>query len=141
MVSVVSVAVNQLALFVLFTAFHWTARSANILACFLAGIPSYYLNRSWAWGKSGRSHLWKELVPFWALAFLGLAFSTWAAGFAETTAKELTDSRLLQGISVNFAAFLAFGVLWVGKFVIFHKFMFGKSHGERQVSLADEAVG
>ncbi|HEX2117654.1 MAG TPA: hypothetical protein VHF91_00595, partial [Acidimicrobiales bacterium] len=41
----------------------------------------YYLNRKWAWGKKGKSHLMKEIVPFWSLALLGLIFSTWAAKF------------------------------------------------------------
>ena len=142
LVSVISVAVNQLALFVLFTVYEWTATSANILACVIAGLPSYYLNRAWAWGKTGRSHLTKEVLPFWALAFLGLVFSTWAAHFAETKSQEMTDVRLYQGLAVNFATIVAYGVLWVAKFVIFNKWMFGKAqHDGQEVALPAEPVG
>ncbi|HEX2064849.1 MAG TPA: GtrA family protein [Acidimicrobiales bacterium] len=142
MVSVISVAVNQLALFLLFTVFKWTATSANILACVIAGLPSYYLNRAWAWGKTGRSHLMKEVLPFWALAFLGLVFSTWAAHFAETKSAEITDVRLYQGLAVNFATIVAYGVLWIGKFVIFNKWMFGRAHHDgQQVSLPARPAG
>lgn len=142
MVSVISVAVNQLSLFVLFTLFEWTAKSANILACVIAGLPSYYLNRTWAWGKTGRSHLMKEVLPFWTLAFLGLVFSTWAAHFAETKAQEMTDVRLYQGLAVNFATVVAYGVLWIAKFVIFNRFMFGRAHHDgQQVSLPAESAG
>lgn len=138
LVSVISVAVNQVGLFVLFTILGWTARSANILACVIAGVPSYYLNRHWAWKKRGRSHLLKEIVPFWAIALAGLAFSTWAADFAETQAEGL--SRLAQGLIVNMAALAAFGVLWVGKFVFFNKVLFATPDEDVRAALADEVV-
>ena len=139
LVSVVSVAVSQTSLFLFFAVGHWTARSANIAACCIGGIPSYYLNRRWAWGKTGRSHFWKEIVPFWALAFLGLAFSTLAVGLAETWAHDAADSRLLQGMIVNAASFAAFGVLWVAKFFLFNKVIFVQDEDLREM-LADEVV-
>ena len=87
LVSLVSVAVSQSALVVAFGLLHWTARPANVAACAVATVPSYYLNRGWTWGRRGRSRVWKEVVPFWALAFLGLAFSTWAADLGQTLAR------------------------------------------------------
>ena len=138
LVSVVSVLVNQVALFVLFTFAHWTARSANITASVIAGVPSYYLNRNWAWEKKGRSHLVKEILPFWIIALAGLAFSTWAADFAETQTEHL--GRVAQGLVVNAAAFTAFGVLWVGKFIFFNKVLFVTRDEDVRAALADEVV-
>ncbi len=140
LVSVVSVVVNQVSLFVLFAVLHWTARSANIMASVIAGIPSYYLNRHWAWQKKGRSHLVKEILPFWVIALVGLAFSTWAADFAESRAVELSSSRLVQGLIVNAAAFTAFGILWVGKFIFFNKVLFVTREDDVRPALADEVV-
>lgn len=124
LVSVVAVAVSQVVLFITFGLVHMSARTSNIIAVCVSAVPSYYLNRTWAWGKSGRSHLWKEVLPFWALAFIGLAFSTWAADYAESHAKNLTDTRMLQTAIVMAAALGAFGILWVVKFVIFNKILF-----------------
>ena len=124
LVSVVSVIVSQVVLIFAFGALHWTARSANVLACTVATVPSYELNRKWAWGKHGKSHLWKEVVPFWALAFLGLAFSTWSADFAESYVKDNNYSHGAQTVVVAAAALAAFGVLWVGKFIIFNQILF-----------------
>lgn len=138
-VSVVTVLVSQIALFLLYAGFHWTAKSANVLACVIGGVPSYYLNRTWTWGKKGKSHLWKEVVPFWALAFIGLAFSTWTADFTESWAHQHTDSRLAQACIINVAVIAAFGVLWVVKFVIFNKVMFVQDEDLR-AALADEIV-
>src|SRR4051812_14952529 len=67
MVSVISVIVSQIVLLFCFGALHWSARWANVTAVAVATVPSYELNRKWAWGKRGKSHLWKEVAPFWAL--------------------------------------------------------------------------
>lgn len=139
LVSVVSVAVSQTSLFLFFAVGHWTAKSANIAACSIGGIPSYYLNRRWAWGKKGRSHFWKEIVPFWTLAFVGLAFSTLAVDVTESWAHDVADSRLVQGLMVNAASFGAFGVLWVAKFFLFNKVIFVQDDDLREL-LADEVV-
>lgn len=124
LVSVVSVLVSQVVLFVAQS--FYSARTSNIIAVCVSAVPSYYLNRAWAWGKTGRSHLMKEIVPFWSLALLGLIFSTWAADFAETNAHHVTSSVLGARLVVNFAALAAFGVLWVGKFFIFNRVLFAK---------------
>lgn len=122
LVSVVSVIVSQVVLFLAQSL--WSARTSNIVAVCVSAVPSYYLNRAWAWGKTGKSHLMKEIVPFWSLALLGLVFSTWAADFAESNAHHFTTSDLGAKLIVNAAALGAFGVLWVGKFFIFNRLLF-----------------
>lgn len=139
LVSVISVAVSQTALFLLYGAAHWTARSANIGAFFIGGIPSYYLNRRWTWGKTGRSHMLREVVPFWGLALVGLALSTWAVAAVESWAQQLADQRLLQALVLNGASFTAFGLLWIAKFFIFNKVIFVQDEDLR-AALADEVV-
>lgn len=138
-VSAITVAIGQVALFTLYVGMHWTARASNLLACVISGIPSYYLHRRWTWGKKGPSHLLKEVLPFWGLAFLGLAFSTWTADFAESQAHDLTSSRLVQAMIINAAVIGAFGVLWIAKFFIFNKVMFVKDEDLR-AALADDVV-
>jgi putative flippase GtrA len=122
LVSVISVIVSQIVLFVAQS--FYTARTSNIIAVCISAVPSYYLNRAWAWGKTGKSHLVKEIIPFWSLALLGLIFSTWAADYAESNAHHLTSSELGARLVVNLAALAAFGILWVGKFVIFNRVLF-----------------
>ena len=126
LVSLVSVGVSQSVLLVAFGVLHWTAQLANMVACTVATVPSYYLNRSWTWGRRGRSHLWKEVVPFWALAFLGLALSTWAADLGSTLASHAAASHVATTVIVMTAALLAFGVLWIGKFAVFSSLLFGE---------------
>ena len=124
MVSIISVVISQAVLAFVFGILHWTARSANVLATAVGTVPSYELNRKWAWGKRGKSHLWKEVVPFWSLSFLGLAFSTWTADFAETWAQHQGYGHGVQTLIVNAAALAGWGFLWIGKFIFFNKVLF-----------------
>ena len=124
LVSVISVTVYEIGLFILYGLVHWGARTSNVVACSVATVPSYYLNRTWAWGKSGKSHFWKEVVPFWVLAFIGLAFSTWCADFAGSWADDHVRSHPVKTLVVMGAALGSFGVLWLGKFVFFNKVLF-----------------
>jgi putative flippase GtrA len=103
---------------------HWSAFSANVFACAVGTVPSYELNRKWAWGKQGRGHLLKEVAPFWSLAFIGLAFSTWWAVQAESLAHRHHLTRGVQTVLVEAAVLTAYGILWVGKFIIFNKVLF-----------------
>ena len=139
-VSVISVAVYQVALGVFYGLLRWHAGVANVLANVVGGIPSYYLNRNWAWGKSGRSHFWREIVPFWALAFVGMAFSTWAAVLGDHFADRHVTSHLVKTVIVLGSAFGSFFVLWVVKFVLFNKFIFKNPQDEPRAAFADEIV-
>ena len=126
-VSVISVIVNVVLLGVTYGILQWDAGPANIFAVGVSAIPSYYLNRAWAWGKRGRSHLLKEVIPFWALAFLGLVISTIAVHEVGNNIKQYHQAvRTLIVLSTNVGAF---GVLWIGKFIIFNELMF-KHHPE-----------
>lgn len=121
-VSVVSTIVSQVTLFMTFGV--WRVLSevpANILANALATVPSYYLNRKWVWGKGGRSHLWREVVPFWVLSFIGLAFSSLAVWLAGDFARHHSLGHATTTLLVNGANLFSFAILWFVKFVIYNK--------------------
>ena len=126
-VSVISTVFSQAA-FILVYGFHaFGARGSAIFATCMGTIPSYYLNRNWAWGKSGRSHLVKEVLPFWGLALVGLVFSTWAVDFTHSHIRGIHSN--VEHTAILAAAYLgAFGTLWVLKFLIFNRFLFIDHH-------------
>jgi putative flippase GtrA len=103
-----------------------SAMVANVIATVITTIPSYYLNRTWAWGKSGKSHLWREVVPFWVIAALSLVVSTVAVGAAAHEAHHLSASHHVQTLLVELANLVTYGVMWIGKFVLFNRILFKK---------------
>jgi putative flippase GtrA len=124
LVSVISVIISVIVLGITKGLLGWSAFWANVFSVAVACVPSYELNRRWAWGKNGKSHMWKEVVPFWVLAFIGLAFSTWWAVAAEAIAHHRHFSHTKQTLLVEAAVLLAYGILWIGKFIIFNKILF-----------------
>lgn len=90
---------------------------ANIVAVTLSTIPNYILNRYWVWNKLGANSVTREIAPFWAMAFLGLALSTALVAIAS----RYTDITLVF-LALNFCAF---GILWVFKFFVLEKYLFG----------------
>jgi putative flippase GtrA len=123
MVSVVSTVVTFAVLGILFYALGlWSEVPDNVLANVAGIFPSYYLNRSWAWGKTGPSHLWREVLPFWAMSFAGIFLAIGAGtlahhvGFSVLHLHRLGRTVILYGANV-----FAFGVLWIGKFLIINK--------------------
>jgi putative flippase GtrA len=142
MVSVISTVVSLSVIALVFGVFHlWASEVwSTVFGNAVATIPSYWLNRRWAWGKTGRSHMMKEIVPFWSMAALGIAFSIIGAGVAhhigvshDLTHTELTAVVLLANV-------ISFGIFWVAKLVVFNK-MFKVELAEFDEHLAaEEAV-
>lgn len=124
MASVVAVMVSLVLLVIFDGLIGWSAVVSSTLATCIAAVPSYEMNRKWAWGKTGRSHMLKEVVPFWVLALFGWAFSTYCVHLMEGYAKHHHFSHSLTTFTVALAYLGAFAVLWVGKFIIFNKVLF-----------------
>lgn len=130
MASVVAVIVSNLLLLLFVGVIDMGEVLASTLATTISAVPSYEMNRKWAWGKSGKSHLMKEVVPFWGLALLGWAASTGAVYLAGQYARHHHFSHAHKTELVLAVYFGAFAVLWVGKFLIFNSVMFVQHHHE-----------
>lgn len=117
-VSVVSLVVTQGALYFCKGVLGWAGIPSNIVAVGIAALPAYLLNRAWVWQLSDRHSLRAEIVPFWTYNLVGLLFSTVLVGIA--------DARWGSTFSVLAANLLAFGVLWIGKFVFLEKVLFAR---------------
>jgi putative flippase GtrA len=122
-VSGVSTGLSLIGLFVLYRVVGLTPRKANVIATCIATVPSYYLNRSWAWGRNGKSHFMKEVAPFWTIALVSLLISTLTVGFAASKAKGV-HSVDLRGLILVVTNFVTYGVLWIGKFMLFNRLLF-----------------
>ena len=130
MASVVAVIVSTVCIAFFVGVVRLGAIAASTLSTVIAAVPSYEMNRKWAWGKSGRSHLWREVVPFWGLALLGWGFSTFSVKLMENYAKTHHLTHVAKTFWVTFVYVGAFGVLWVGKFILFNSVMFVHHHHE-----------
>jgi putative flippase GtrA len=129
-VSVISTVVSFTVLFLVFGVGRlWTEVPSTVFANVVAAVPSYWLNRNWAWGKSGRSHLVTEVIPFWAMAALGITFSIVGASVAShlSHGRSHTEATVL----VLVANLVSFGILWVAKLALFNRLFRLKIEGKQ----------
>jgi putative flippase GtrA len=122
MVSVISAVTGLLLLTIIFGVLKlWGEVVSTLVANILAGIPSYYLNRQWVWKKSGRSHIWKELLPFWVMSITGIGFALYMASLAHNFAVAHHLQHGARTVLVLAANVAAFGILWILKFLILNR--------------------
>jgi putative flippase GtrA len=122
-ISVVATVISLSGLFLFYRIVGLSPGWSNICATVIATIPYYYLNRMWVFKKRGRSHLTKEIIPFWAIAFGSLVLSTLAVRFAGYEARSIASKTTRAGILVM-ANFATYGILWLMKFFVFNKLLF-----------------
>ncbi|MEI6701014.1 MAG: GtrA family protein [Actinomycetota bacterium] len=94
---------------------------ATVIGNAVASVPSYYLNRKWAWGKSGRSHIRKEIIPFWSMSALGTAFSIIGAYFVREYTHAHHTGHLMTTVLLQVANIASFAIFWVLKLIVFNK--------------------
>lgn len=126
-VSVVTTTISVVIIVVATTVFALAAVVANIVATSVATVPSYHLNRRWTWARRDRSNLWREVLPFWLLAFCGLALSTVTVAIAAswTAGAHLTPELRTGAVLVGH--FGGFGLLWILQFVLLDRVLFASS--------------
>jgi putative flippase GtrA len=122
MVSVISSCVSLFVIFIVYGVLRlWSEVPSTIFGNVVATFPSYWLNRKWAWGKHGRSHFFKEMVPFWTLAAIGIAFAIVGAALARHIGIALKLDHGEQTLLVLVANVMSFGIFWVAKLLLFNR--------------------
>lgn len=127
MVSAVAVAFSQTVLLICLLVLDMAPVSANLVAVALGSVPSYLLNRKWVWGKRGSHAFFREVLPFWVMAFLGLGFSTLLVHLAA----QWSEAALVA----SGANLTAFGSLWIVKYLVLDSLLF-KHRGAEEPVLA-----
>ena len=123
--SIIAVGITQVLLLIFYRGLGYSATSANLTATMITSIPAFALNKYWVWGKRGRAHMRREVIPFWAFTIAGWALSTGAVALVQHVGE---PESLVRTLSVMFANIAGFGVLWVLKYLFLDKIMFGGDH-------------
>ena len=139
LVSVATTGVSFLAISVLygfkiFPSVIWATLVGNLIA----SIPAYQLNRRWTWGKRGRSHFAKEIVPFWSLTLLGIGVSQVGALWARHVVHTHDWSHLTNTALVAFTNVFSFAIFWVLKILVFNRIFGVNVLQEMDEHLSDE---
>jgi putative flippase GtrA len=138
MVSAVAIIISQVTILVCAWVFGLSGIAANTIGAVVATPASYELNRKWAWRKGGKSHLWREVVPFWGLTIIGWLASTGTVEIADSLCQSHGVTGLARAVAIMGASLFAYGVVWIGKFFLFNRLIFATPNG---VATTDGARG
>ena len=130
---------SQVAFFLLYGAFSVNSKTSSIASTLLGAIPSYILNRYWAFGKKAKNSFMGEILPYFIMAVIGLVFSTWSSDFADSHKTIVGSSHFAQVIFVDGAYFGSFAVLWVAKYIFMKRILFSIADSPAPVVGGDSA--
>jgi putative flippase GtrA len=120
--SVVTTIISFAVLSVSYGVLHlWGAVADTVLANVVATVPGYWLNRTWTWGRTGRSDPWREVVPYWVLSLLGIGISMATAELAGSLARSHHLHALAATALVDGANLVAWSGVFVGKYLLFDR--------------------
>ncbi len=137
MVSVIGMTVSQICIIILTRGFGVPDVLTNFIAVAISSIPAYLLNRAWVWGKHGKNHLTKEVIPFWAFSFAGLVFSSLLVAWIGPDLKPGESASAMDTFRVMVGNVGGFGILWVAKFFVLDKLLFGTQQHLPDFELSD----
>ena len=121
--SVFATVVSQVA-FALCYWFGTPALVANLVAWLTGAIPNYLLNRRWTWPRGGRDRV-RDLLPYAAVVIGTAVIAIFVTTAVDHRVDGWTDSQALQTVLVGASYLATYGVMFVLKFVMFDRYVFG----------------
>lgn len=118
-VSAVSLVTGHILLYGLHSLLGMAPVSSNLVSTVANTALVFAANRRWVWVVDGQVSMRREIVPFAALAGLGLALSTLLVW--------MTAATIGEGLWVNAANLTAFGIVWIGRFVAIDRWVYGSA--------------
>ena len=125
--SLICVAITQVLIIVFYKGVRLNEVESNLAATMLTSIPAFALNKYWVWGKKGRAHMRREVIPFWIFTVAGWALSTFFVVLVVNATKTPANPDGNK-LAVQAANIMGFGCLWVLKYLFLDKIMFGAKH-------------
>lgn len=100
------------------------SKGASLTASATGAIANYFLNRRWAWGKRGRAHVRRELVPYATTVIITAVAAAVITSTVNSIVRNYTDHRGIRTV-LNTIAFLGtYGISFAVKYGIFNR-LFG----------------
>lgn len=126
--SVISTIISETVLLSLFANHVLGAISSALLATVAGTLPSYFLSRYWIWPEADRKRPARQVTAYWVISFVALAVSSGATGIAARLAPHHGATR---DIVVGTVYLGTYGLLWLGRFIVYQRFVF-LAHSDRR---------
>lgn len=94
---------------------------ASIVSWFAGALPNYWMNRRWAWQRSGRPNFKHEVLPYGAIVLVTLVLATVLTGAAHAlfTHFGVSASARVALVAITFLG--VYGVMFILRYVLFDR--------------------
>jgi putative flippase GtrA len=116
--SVVATVCTELTFVLLYGPLHIGTTSASLWAWLAGAVPNYWLNRRWAWQRTGRPRFRTELLPYLTIVLLTLLLATGSTHLLDTWLQHLGTQASLRVALVAIAYLGVYVVMFVLRFVL-----------------------
>lgn len=108
---------------------------ASMLTAGIVTIPSFFVLKYFVWRDSSRENLRAEILVFWVAMMLAFTLATLLSYLVDHATTGC--SNLVRGAAVLCAQLFAFGLVWVGRYVMLDRWLF-KLAGNTAEEVDDE---
>lgn len=119
--SAVATVCSEVTFLTLYGALDTSTTLASILGWLAGAVPSYWLNRTWTWGRRGRPRLRTELVPYVVVVLATVALAVAATSAADAVLSGTTASSTVRSILVGAVFLLVYVLVFVLRFLLFDR--------------------
>lgn len=102
------------------------ATTGAVLAWAAGAGPNYALNRRWAWKRTGTDGLVRENAVYWVITIITALGAIAATKGADLWLRVHVNSRAELSFLLGAAYLVAYGIVFVVKFVLFDKLVFAR---------------
>jgi putative flippase GtrA len=109
---------------------------SSILAWLAGAVPNFWLNRNWAWQRTGRPSLRREVLPYVAIILTTLLLATLATHAADVWLHHQGVSHAVRTVLVAGVYLGVYVVVFALRFVLLER-LFGRLHRHEHQEAAD----
>ncbi len=109
---------------------------ASLVGAAIATVPNFFANKYFVWRVTSRERLRNQLLMFWVIVMLAVSLATLFTYLVDHATQG--QPTPIRGTAVLVVQVLAFGIVWVGRFLILDRW-FSKLGDPR--ALAQDVTG
>lgn len=134
--------ITSIVVFALLYVLHVGTTADSILAFVAGAVPNWVLNRRWAWEKTGRVEVAREVIGYVIVSVIALVASSYGTGAMQSWVKaNVAEGHGLRVILVTGAYVFVQAVLFVAKYLVYEHWVFaGRSRFRAAIRSRGQAI-
>jgi hypothetical protein len=96
--------------------------AASLLTAAIVTVPSFFILKYFVWRHTSGENLGGQMLVFWVAMMLAFSLATLFTYIVDHATADQTT--LIRGTAVLFAQLFAFGIVWVGRYLMLDRWLF-----------------